>query len=443
MTDRKAQDISTQPYRGTKDQFPEDQRVINHIFAIWRDTARHFGYEEYAGPILEPIELYLSKTSEEIVNEQLYHVYDKGERHLAIRPEMTPTLARMVASRAKQLVRPIRWFSIATCMRFERPQRSRLRQFDQFNLDVLGGDAHDEDVEVLLTILYTMTRLRATPVDYAIKINHRELVNDFLAILAIDKSIISPLLRLMDAVDKIPIEKFMTDCQDMGVSQDQAKKIMQFMRSDLTSAEALVGAGNQHLSYLKKVIGELKAAAPDYAEVFRFAPGVMRGFDYYTGMVFEVFDNHPENHRALFGGGRYDDLVSSFGGEKLSGVGYGVSEISLINFMKTHDLLPNLERPIDVLAFAMDENAKPAVTALAMELRLKGLLVEQAMGAKKIGKLFAHADKIGAKACVFIGSDELSAETFAVKWLATKEQLAMPSSAVDKFVADFNDKNLR
>lgn len=432
----KRKPLSTQPYRGTKDQFPEDQRLINYVFDVWRLTCERFGYEEYAGPFLEPIDLYLSKTSEEIVNEQLYHVHDKGDRHLAIRPEMTPTLARMVASRARQLPQPIRWYSIATCMRFERPQRSRLRQFDQFNLDVLGDNPHDEDVEVLLTILYSMKLLGASPEDFVIKISHRRLVNDFLATIAIPLDSRAPFLRLMDAVDKMSAEAFAEGAAKLGATPDQIAKARDFMAGDLQKIATMMGAENEHLIYLESLIKELQTADADFRNVFRFSPEVMRGFDYYTGIVFEVFDNDKENHRALFGGGRYDDLVGSFGGDKLSGVGYGVSEISLINFMTTHNLVPELKRPVDVVAFSLDQSAKAQVTKLAMILRDEGLNVEQSMGQRKIGKLFAHGSKVGAMACVFVGETERESGMVGVKWLATGEQVAIQEAEVSQYLLD-------
>ena len=427
--------MSTQPYRGTKDHFPEDRRLIQWIFDIWHKTSEAFGYEEYAGPFLEPIELYLSKTSEEIVNEQLYHVHDKGERHLAIRPEMTPTLARMVASRVGQLVKPIRLFSIAACMRYERPQKSRLRQFDQFNLDVLGGEPMDEDVEVLLTIVHMLRQLGARGSDYRIKLNHRGVVNDFLAGLSLPKESHVKALRLMDHLPKMSKESFMDSLAELGATEEDCQKIFGFMTGDLALAKSYLDTENPHITYLEKILGRLKEACPMDEEVFVFAPEVMRGFDYYTGVVFEVFDNHPENRRALFGGGRYDDLVGSFGGEPLSGVGYGVSEISLINFMKTHELLPALKKKVDVFVFGLCEKASGPLLSLAMELRSKDLKVEQAMGQRKPAKLFAMADKLGAKVAIFMGEDELSKGVFCVKFLATKEQQEFPLGQLEGFLA--------
>lgn len=431
----KKSQVSMQPYRGTKDYFPEDLRYVSHVNDIWRTTAKSFCYEEYAGPFLEPIELYLSKTSEEIVNEQLYHVYDKGERHLAIRPEMTPTLARMVASRAKQLIKPIRWFSIATCMRYERPQKSRLRQFDQFNLDVLGGDPHDEDVEVLLTIVQMLRNLGASGKDYRIKINHRGVVNGFLNGLNMPADNHVKALRLMDHRDKISHDDFVAGLAELEIEKEDIEKISQFMEGDLSTAMSLVGPSDSHVSYLGSLIDELKLACPAEKEVFTFAPDVMRGFDYYTGIVFEVFDHHPENRRALFGGGRYDNLVGSFGVDPISGVGYGVSEISLINFMKAHALLPDNSREVDVFLFSLFPDAKGAVSALAMHLRSVGLRVEQSMGARKLAKLFSHADRIGAKSAAFIGESELEKGEFSVKWLESKEQETYSLDGIESFIA--------
>lgn len=429
--------ISTQPYRGTKDQYPEDSRLIRWIFNIWQQTSLAFGYEEYMGPFLEPIELYLSKTSEEIVSEQLYSLHDKGERHLAIRPEMTPTMARMVAAKGKQLTKPIRWFSVATCMRFERPQRSRQRQFDQFNLDILGGHPFEEDIEVSLTIVHMLSLLGAGAEDFRIQFNHRGLVNDILTSLEVNSARIPATLRVMDHFKKLSAEAFRGELEQLGLAESSISGIKTFMSGDIEAAGELLGHDHPHIKYLTDLLSHLKQASPEFDAVFEFSPSVMRGFDYYTGLVFEVFDLHPENRRALFGGGRYDNLVASFGVEPIAGVGYGVSEISLMNFLKVHELEPALTREVDIFCFCLVPEAAPLLSSLAMKLRRGGLKVEQAMGAKKMAKLFSQADRKGAKSVLFIGPDEWAAEAFTFKCLDSKTQKTYKNGEIAQVISDW------
>jgi histidyl-tRNA synthetase len=428
--------LSTQGYRGTRDFYPQDQRIKSYLYGKIHTIMKSFGYEEYQGPFVEPLELYAAKSSEEIVREQLYSFVDKGERQLAIRPEMTPTLARMVAAKHRELPRPIRWYSIPTCMRFERPQRGRLREFDQLNVDIFGGNAMDEDVEILLTIVEFFKSLGAKPSDFQIKLNHRSLVNAFLhGKLGVDTQGVAPLLRLLDKRDKISAEVFQDECVKLGLNLDKINQLETFLQSDIDGVVALLEGleGQQFAVELKQRIHAVNEVSAFPCAVF--SPDVMRGFDYYTGMVFEVFDTHPDNRRALCGGGRYDNLVGAFGQDELSGVGYGMGDVAILNFVETHGLLPALPKETHVSVLRFGEADRVASLKLAALLRTEKLNVECCVTAQKFGKQIQHAEKMGVKVVAFCGEDEVKKNLFTVKWLKTgqQESFSMDASGVELF----------
>ncbi|MEY4063848.1 MAG: hypothetical protein RIR26_56 [Pseudomonadota bacterium] len=431
---KESQPLSTQGYRGTRDFHPEAQRLRAWLYAHVKAVLEGYGYEEYAGPILEPLELYASKSSEEIVNEQLYSFEDRGGRKVGIRPEMTPTLARMVASRSKELVRPIRWYSIPTCMRYERPQRGRLREFDQLNVDVFGGNALDEDVEVLLTCYDLLCRLGAQSGDFEIRINHRGLVDDVLfGLLGLNSEQKAPLLRLLDKKDKLSPEAFREEAGKLWLSPQDISTLELFMSKPLSELRPLMNGKTLHLDALEERLDCLHKLIP--ASCVRFDASIMRGFDYYTGLVFEIYDTHPDNRRALFGGGRYDNLVGAFGVDPLPGIGYGVSDVSLLNFLEVHGLTPALKRNTDVAVIRFSEQDRGAALELSRVLRLSGANVETTLASTKFGKQIQWAERTGAKAVVFRGEDELKNNSFACKWLATGVQETIPMDALQLFVS--------
>jgi histidyl-tRNA synthetase len=432
--------LSTQGYRGTRDFFPEDQRLKTYIYSKIHFVMKSFGYEEYDGPFVEHLELYAAKSSEEIVREQLYSFTDKGERLLAIRPEMTPTLARMVASKQRELARPIRWYSIPTCMRFERPQRGRLREFDQLNVDVFGGNSFDEDIEILLTIIELLKSLGASTNDFIIKLNHRGIVNSFLHdVLRVEKNELSSLFRLLDKQAKLSKEEFCVECKKLHLVETQIEQLEQFTKGGVEETIALLG---DHPD--TKIALEMKERIDCVNQLtnsncLRFSPDIMRGFDYYTGMVFEVFDTHPENRRALCGGGRYDNLVSAFGGENLSGIGYGMGDVAMVNFMETHNLIPPLRKETQISVLRFREEDRLPTLKLATALRNFNLNVETCVTLTKFGKQIQHAEKIGVKVIVFCGEEEIKQNTFAAKWLQTQTQETFPfdEAGLDLFYKKF------
>jgi histidyl-tRNA synthetase len=431
--------LSTQGYRGTRDFYPAELRLRTWVYGVVRKVLESFGYEEYAGPIVEPFELYAAKSSEEIVADQLYHMVDRGDRRIAIRPEMTPTLARMVAAKYHQTPRPIRWYSIPTCMRYERPQRGRLREFDQLNVDVFGGTGVDEDVEIILTGVEILTALGARPGDFEVRVNHRGLVNDFLyGTLGVPAERKAEMLRLLDKRDKMDGAQFAAEGERLGLDANQRDRLEAFLAAPASEIAQFVEGRDEGAQALLQRLKVLEALLPP--GVVKFDASVMRGFDYYTGLVFEVYDTAPENRRALFGGGRYDNLVGAFGVEPLPGIGYGAGDVGLLNFLEVHGLVPDLGKGTDVNVLRFGEADRLTALELARMLRGLGLRVEAPLTAQKFGKQIQAAEKSGALAVAFRGDTEIEAGTFAVKWLATgaQENFTCDDDGTGAFLAKLN-----
>lgn len=305
--------IGTDSYKGVRDFYPEDMAIQNYIFDTWKKVAKEFDYKEYSASILEYAELYRSKGNDEIVNDQMYTFTDKGDREVALRPEMTPTLARMIAARRKGLKLPLRWFSIPNVFRYEKPQRGRKREHWQLNCDIMGVSDNSAEVEIISLSYKVMKAFGAKDEDFVIRINDRSYLKDNVAKLLKDESSLKDALRLIDAKEKMSEEDFNSKWIEFSDKpfEVSAAESLSNLKSELESKG------------VKNVIID---------------PELMRGFDYYTGMVFEVFDTNPENKRSLFGGGRYDNLLEMFGVEPLPTVGFGMGDVTIRDFLETHNL---------------------------------------------------------------------------------------------------------
>lgn len=304
--------LSTDPYKGVRDFYPADMRVQNYIFSVWRRVAEQFGYEEYSASLLEYSDLYKSKGNDEIINEQTYSFTDRGGREVTLRPEMTPTLARMVAAQRKSLKFPLRWYSIPNVFRYERPQRGRRREHWQLNCDVLGIAGIEAEVEIISLAHAIMKAFGAKDADFVIKIGSRNALTSALTQRKVPAENYKAIARLIDRKGKMPEEERVAELKKLG--------------GDFEVAESA------DISALRKVLGEKGLKNTE------FDSNIVRGFDYYTGMVFEVFDTHADNRRSLFGGGRYDNLLEIFGVEPVPTVGFGMGDITIRDFLETHSL---------------------------------------------------------------------------------------------------------
>ncbi len=412
--------LSTQPIKGARDFYPEDERLQKYIFTKWREVCERFGYEEYDSPILEPIELFLSKGNEEIINEQTYSFEDRGERKLIVRTEMTPSVSRMVAARRQELAYPLRWYSIPQCWRYERTQRGRGREFYQLNVDIFGVDDSKADMEIIQVADAVMQSFGAKRASYEIKVNSRKLVDEFLLnILKLDETQTNTLRKLIDKRAKIEstefnalVESVFSPSQrDNGTSQ----QLLQFLDTD--KIESLPDS-LQQLSSTKELTELISQLNKANITNIQFDPSLMRGFDYYTDITFEVFDTNPENNRSMFGGGRYDGLIAMFGVEPVPTVGFGMGDIPLQNFLEVNNLVPELRVETDLYVIMLGDVFEPAVRVVK-ELREMGINAAVDYTGRKLDRQIKSADKKGINYILFIGDKELEDQQFTLKNLKT------------------------
>ena len=418
--------LSTQPYKGTRDFYPDELRLRRELFGRLRHVVEGFGYEEYDGPMLEPFELYAAKTGEEIVNQQLYWMMDRGERKIAVRPEMTPTLARMVAGRLNDLPRPIRWFSIPNLWRYERPQKGRLREHWQLNVDVLGGDPIQADAEILELALDLVGAFGGAE-HVVVRVNHRGIVDHlFRQELKLAPEVALSAIKAIDARPKMGEDKYRDVMKGLGLDTRALEQIEAFFQSDLDAVAAAHPCAG--VETLRQLFALLKAAGRSQQVVFD--PSIMRGMNYYTGTVFEIFDTSPENRRAMFGGGRYDNLIGLFGKEQLSGVGFGMGDVTLRDFLETHGLLPRLGAFVDVFVSLPRDDLKTASDEIARACRAASLHVVTPLAVGGFGVQLKLASRHHARFAVLFGDADWTEGKVLVKNLETQEQLTVPVAEV-------------
>lgn len=433
--------LSSQPYKGTRDYYPADKRVQNYIFGMWREVAERFGYDEYGAPLLEPLEVYAAKTGQEIVNEQTYQFTDRGGRNVAIRPEMTPTISRMVAAQRQEMGYPARLYSIAQFMRYERPQHGREREFWQLNLDMFGVDGVEADAEIIAISDAIMRSFGATNKMYTIRINNRQLINFMMAdYLGLDIIQTELMIKLFDRKDKISHEQFRDQAADIFGTEQQAaglSKIAALLSATSMAELPLELRDTEPVREVRELFTRLHEAGVTSA---KFDISLMRGFDYYTGMVFEVFDNHPDNNRSLFGGGRYDGLVGLFGVEPLPTVGMAPGATTTENFLHAHKLLPKLESTTDIYMVVLGDNTLKSAQKVATALRSEGVKVAVDITGRKLDKQIKSAVKMKVPYMLFIGEKEIEDETYRLKDVKSEDETALSVERIVTQVADYRRK---
>ncbi len=396
---------STDPYKGVRDFYPADWAKMDAMFARIRATLLQWGYEEYNASPLERAELYEAKTSEEIVNEQTYTFMDRGDRRVTLRPEMTPTLARMVAGKRRELAFPLRWFSIGNRFRYERPQKGRLREFYQADIDLIGLPEGEADIETVRLASALLKAFGANENDFVIRVNSRSLLNAACEAAGLKGEDIRQYLRLLDKRAKMTPEAFAA-----ARSTISAKDPLSFI--DTKAMETFVAT--------------LKARGVGNVV---FDPGITRGFDYYTGMVFEVFDTNPANPRALFGGGRYDRLVALFGGDPIPAVGFALGDVTLADFLETHRLTQGASDGAPQLYLGTPSPSDiPTAQAFADTLRKAECRIFVNLTDRALGDQIKDAVKRGIPFFAAYGADEVVSNTVRMKILATGEEVGLPVS---------------
>lgn len=414
--------LTPRPYKGTRDYYPEDKRLQNYIFEAWQNVSQRFGYEEYGAPILEPLDIYAAKTGQEIVNEQTYQFTDRGGRNVAIRPEMTPSVSRMIAGKRQELPYPARWYSIANFMRYERPQHGREREFWQLNVDIFGADTIDADAEMIVMAADLMKELKATSEMYTIKVNNRRLINFMMAeYLELDVEQAVQMIKLFDRKDKIEPIAFKEQATllfDETKTKEGLKKIATLLSAKTMADLPPMIRDCDAVKEIQDLFTLLTDAGITNAKL---DITLMRGFDYYTGIVFEVFDNHPDNRRSMFGGGRYDGLVSLFGAKPISAVGMAPGGTTTEDFLRSHKLIPNFTSLTDIYIIALGESLTGA-QKVASKLRSQGVNIEVDITNRKLDKQIKAALKKKVPYLLFIGEEELKSEIFTLKEVSTEKE---------------------
>lgn len=434
--------LSTQPYKGARDFYPEDKRLQKYLFAKVREISEQFGYEEYDAPILEPTELYLAKGNQEIIDEQTYTFTDRGGRSVTIRTEMTPTVSRMVAAKRQELGYPVRWYSIPNLWRYERMQRGRLREFWQYNADVFGVEGITAEHEIITLADRILKSLGAKSDMYSIRINSRALTAYlFREYLGLSETQEQTLVRLIDRIKKMDEATFVAQV-DAVLTPTQREtgtldKLLQLLR--ITSLNDLPdGMETEPSVQALKQLGELLQNS--HVSNARFDMTLMRGFDYYTDIVFEVFDEHPDNNRAMFGGGRYDGLVGMFGVEPVPTVGIAFGDVTLQNFLEVHDLVPVLPTETDAYVVLLGEGVYEKAQDTFDHFRREGLRLAVDTTGRKIDKQIKSAVKKGVGYALFIGETELQTGQFRLKNLATGEEETHGEERITALLRDHRRK---
>ena len=401
-----------QPVKGTRDFYPEDLAFQNWLFEKIRAISESFGYQEYDGPILEPIELYLAKTSEELIKQQAFTLKDQKGRELVMRPEMTPSVARMVAAKSYELPIPARLFNIGTRFRYEAPQKGRLREFYQWDMDMFGANTPEADAELIAVAAEFFKTLGFTPDDVVIKINDRSLIETKFALLDIHKDKWLELTTIIDRKEKLSPEAWQESLAKLDLSDQQIAELETVLRDTDFSFES------ENLTRIFSTLEDL-----GYRDYVEFDPSIVRGLLYYSSTVFEAKDRHGE-FRSLLGGGRYASLVAEYGGQDLSGVGFATSDIIIQEFLAHHNKLPDIKAKVaDVLVVVVEEGAVRDALKVSTQLRLAQINTEfYPDPTVKLDKQFSFADKKGIPFVVIFGKDEMEKEIVTVKKMATGAQ---------------------
>jgi histidyl-tRNA synthetase len=401
------------PLSGTRDFYPDKMRWRNWFFNKLRYVSELYGYEEYDGPFLELYDLYAAKSGEELVNEQTYVFEARGGEKVAVRPEMTPTLARMVAAKQNELRKPIRWYCIPNIWRHERQQRGRKREFYQYNIDILGVDSMDADAEILAVTVDLLKAVGLQKGDFVIRVSNRYYLEELLKSLSIDLSFKDKVFREIDRIEKLPPETFRANLQTAGLNTAQVEQLEQKLRSGDFS-------GFKPLEELWEKVGQY-----GYTDFLQFDPSIVRGLLYYTGTVFEVWDATKGFNRAVSGGGRYDNLVTALGGQPLSGVGIAFSDVVIEEMLIQTGRMPNVPRSLDVFVAHYSPDLRQEAIQVANQLRHSGFMTEVNLLDVRLDKQLKAAGDSGAKFVVIVAPDELARGEVNLKNLETRQQISV------------------
>lgn len=409
-----------QPVKGTRDFYPEQMAIRTWLYNTMRSVAESFGYEEYEAPILESLELYAAKSGEELVKEQSYVFTDRGGSQIALRPELTPSLARMIAQRQDQLTFPVRWWSFGPFWRYERPQKGRTREFFQWNVDLLGAESPEADAENVAVLATFFERVGLQPSQVLILVNDRRLIDARFEAFGIGEDLRSTAFSWVDRRSKMSPEAWRENGQAIGLSEKQRTQLTTMLE------DKELWKQSPELTRFFDAAGAL--GIDPYV---RFEPSVVRGLLYYTGTVFEAWDVGGDVKRSILGGGRYDNLLADVGGRRLPAVGFAMGDVVISLLLESYGLLPNKldVQPASVLVTVFDREHLPDSLRMATQLRRAGLKVAIFSEPAKLPKQFKYADKIGARLALVLGPEERARHEVTVKDLTDGSQRAVVQEA--------------
>ena len=435
--------LPTKPLRGMEDYYPSDLRETNWIIDTIRDIADLYSFEEFESPSLEPIEIFSAKSSDELVNEQSFIVEKKEGERLILIPELTPSLARMITAKKQELKKPIRWISVPTCYRYERPQKGRRREFKQINMDILGENSLYADLEIFSIIVDIFSEFGATSKQFQIYFNNRRFIDSVCEIiLAVPKEKIPLVYKILDKADKMEdseyekfiLERFQDEIIIQGIFKlKEAKNLEDLLnRFEDISEDFYDSMGYKELTSFIQLLECAKIS-----EYCTFSPGVVRGLDYYTGIVYEVFDTGKENIRSIFGGGRYDDLLSLFSDEKITGTGFGMGVLMFSLFLKTYNLIPEEIREKDytdtIYIASISEDVSEYALELARMIRAEDFPCIVDYRFSNLKNQLSKANELGVLIVLIIGSKEMEQNEVTIKNMRTEDQGTINiSSLIDK-----------
>jgi len=423
--------MATQPLPGFRDFYPADFAFRAHIFETWRRTCQRYGFEEYDGPLLEPLELFTTKSGDEIVG-QLYNFIDKGGREVALRPEMTPTVARMVAAHAGGMKKPIRWFSIAQHFRYERQQRGRLREFYQLNADLIGETGPLADAEVIALAIDLIRGFGLGPRDVRVRLSDRRLIRRAFELRHLGEGQQHAVMQVYDKFGKVPQAVSLVKLREAGLAPGDVDALIQLAG---VKEFAQLGEGTPDAASLleaaEPLIETRKAlTAMGLGEWVDLDLTIVRGLAYYTGTVFELFDA-GRTLRAIAGGGRYDGLLQQLGGVDLPAAGFAIGDVVLGELLRERGLEPVMPPPVQVFVAGVTPEDVPEVLATAHRLREGGFRVEYSLRAEAVGKQLKLADARDASVAVVIGPDDRARGEVQLKDLRHKTQLAVAAAQLE------------
>ncbi len=420
-----AKKVIVQSVKGTRDFYPGDMAIRIWLYDMVRKVSESFGYQEWEAPILEKLELYAAKSSEELAMKQSYVFPDRSDEMIMLRPELTPSLARVIAQRQRQLTYPLRWWSFGPFWRYEAPQKGRSREFFQWNIDQIGIDTPEADAEMVAIVASLFRAVALTPEDVTIQVNDRQLVNREIEKINVTPEQHQAVLNWIDRREKMKPAAWDAYGTNIGLTAGQIEQTKAFLLNDDLWRESPT---------LVRVFEILKAMG--VADYVKYDSSTIRGLPYYTGIVFEAFDVRGSVKRSILGGGRYNNLMAAVGGDPMPAVGFAMGDLVITLILEELGLLPENvdDSPAPIMVTIFDDSTVGASFEIAAEMRAAGLKVAVYPAVDKLGKQFKYAGRIGAKVAIVLGPDEVAQNQVAVKNLITRGQESIPRDSLEETI---------